>query len=788
MDYRLQAIFDDYPGGEIHGEQIKIPCPGHNSDGPSCQVRIMDDKIVPHCWPKICDQSFLTKMLNDKYDPRARPGPISPQAKADSTWIKSGSTKDFQPMEVWKPKKRKPTDVVIERRRTATYWYRDTDGSFTNFCVVRYDDPMGVAKKVTIPYTFRRLPDGREEWIIKGPNSNPWYGLEQLTSYSKQPILIVEGEKCVDVAKPSLGTGFISLGWYGGSGTYRKVDLGVLPDPDQVPEIILWPDADSPGQKWAYMGEENLYDQLTALGYAVRVVIDTEHDDGRDIADIILSDGDPWVVIRSAGSPVEIKCQAVYDSCAVARALSSTEDELKVMECGGYDACAQCHYSYVPAIIHPIQLTNKDPVLHDWAYIENEELFCDLLTGDCMKTSAFKNACASLPGYNTGKDNAVKTFLESPLTLNVRRRDFIPGKPMVHGDTLNLWKPLIWDNKDVEPSAWLKIGRHVFHNDIDFDHVLNYLAYMVQHPENKINHALLIQSATQGIGKNVFFRPIMRAFKRVGQQRTITNRDLTLPYNGWLMGTKLLEIEELNVKSDKLAVGNTLKDMCAAPPDDLSINQKFGAQINIMNIVQLIVYTNFDKPIRLEETDRRWYVVMSQAKPLKTALSDDEIDSTKNDQGIDEILSYLSRRDVSAFRYSDPPPVNTSKQHMIETSAPYYDIVMNMLEDDAWPLNKDIFTMTELEAGMKERDIRRVNRVQLAKTLRQVFKMEPFQGRDQLRVGPGKKIRPWIKHNVDHYQDKGDLVKAAYNSQQSTTSSHVVSLVSHKDIDDESLT
>src|ERR1700693_2344151 len=56
---------------------------------------------------------------------------------------------------------------------------------------------------------------------------------------------------------------------------------------------------------------------------------------------------------------------------------------------------------------------------------------------------------------------------------------------------------------------WRDHGRKIFGDD--FDHIEMWLAHRVQKPHVKINHALVIGSPKQGIGKDLFLSPIKRA-------------------------------------------------------------------------------------------------------------------------------------------------------------------------------------------------------------------------------------------------------------------------------------
>jgi hypothetical protein len=99
-----------------------------------------------------------------------------------------------------------------------------------------------------------------------------------------------------------------------------------------------------------------------------------------------------------------------------------------------------------------------------------------------------------------------------------------PGLPMVAYDRLiseggwierpgvrvfNLYRPPnIEPGNAAEAERWLDHIHKVYPNDDD--HIIKWLAQRVQHPEIKVNHALVL-GGLQGIGKDTLLEPVKRA-------------------------------------------------------------------------------------------------------------------------------------------------------------------------------------------------------------------------------------------------------------------------------------
>lgn len=137
---------------------------------------------------------------------------------------------------------------------TVQYIYRDASGAAV-LIANRYE-PKASAK-FFLPYDVTR-----QDW--KAPATRPLYNLDKITIADPQtPIWFVEGEKCAD-ALASLG--FLTTTSFGGCKALAKTDLSPL----KGRKVLIWPDYDEPGQKYA----ENLQSELTKI--AVNSVLSLE--------------------------------------------------------------------------------------------------------------------------------------------------------------------------------------------------------------------------------------------------------------------------------------------------------------------------------------------------------------------------------------------------------------------------------------------------------------------------------------------------------------------------------
>lgn len=140
------------------------------------------------------------------------------------------------------PKHGRPKDDYI-------WAWKDEKGNITHY-TCRFDAENG---KEFAPFTFcKNSQTGNLAWRWKGVGkAKKLYNLDDIVSRPEKPILIVEGEKCCEVAKkfPQIKSDYI-LTTSGGCSSYSGMDWAPLKNR----KVIIFPDADkdpNKGKKWA---------------------------------------------------------------------------------------------------------------------------------------------------------------------------------------------------------------------------------------------------------------------------------------------------------------------------------------------------------------------------------------------------------------------------------------------------------------------------------------------------------------------------------------------------------
>jgi hypothetical protein len=195
------------------------------------------------------------------------------------------------------------------------------------------------------------------------------------------------------------------------------------------------------------------------------------------------------------------------------------------------------------------------------------------------------------------------------------------------------------------------------------------MAFKVQHPGEKINHAILI-IGDSGIGKDSFYGPFLYAVGGRSQRNihTVDHGEELVSQFTYGLETEVLILNELRQPEgkDRRAMENHLKPIIAAPPEYLTINRKGMHPYRAVNRVLVLAGSNYDVPISLPSDDRRWFVVKSTARHIPDAEGRAMWNWYKKGGGFEAIAAWLQARDVSMFNPGARPPMTEAKALMIE--------------------------------------------------------------------------------------------------------------------------
>ena len=218
---------------------------------------------------------------------------------------------------------------------------------------------------------------------------------------------------------------------------------------------------------------------------------------------------------------------------------------------------------------------------------------------------------------------------------------------------------------DITP--WLEHCRRLVPDPDSLKHIFDVMAFKLQHPQRKINHAIL-HMGIQGSGKDTMYHPfIWGVCGDNSVNRGLLDSDTMSSQFNYALESEILILNELREPDakDRRALANKLKPVIAAPPEYLSINRKGLHPYDMANRLLVLAFSNDPVPITLDSQDRRWFAIKSTA-PRMTPEAGAAMWKWFDQGGASACAAWLYARDVRAFNPGAAPPMTEFKMTLVE--------------------------------------------------------------------------------------------------------------------------
>lgn len=322
------------------------------------------------------------------------------------------------------------------------------------------------------------------------------------------------------------------------------------------------------------------------------------------------------------------------------------------------------------------------------------------------------------------------------------------GQPVI-----NLYRPSQLRPAEGDVTPWLEHARYILPDKHARRTVLDWMAYLLQHPERKMNWAVFL-GGTQGTGKDALFEPMRLA---LGDHNTaiVSPDDLASGWTDWLKDTKLVMVQEF-AAFEKKALMNRLKSLITSPPTKLRINAKNTPQYYIPNLASFVFFSNYHDALVLEQDDRRFFVYWSPAEPREVTYYQQLYEWMRTNAAA--VFAHLLQRDVSNFDAVGHAPMTSDKADVIRDSAsPLEQYLRAQFEANEKPMHRDLVVINRLLDHLPEH-VGRVSVKAVSQVLRRLGASELPK---QLRLPEGRP-RVWALRRADLYEQmtEGELTKA----------------------------
>jgi hypothetical protein len=317
------------------------------------------------------------------------------------------------------------------------------------------------------------------------------------------------------------------------------------------------------------------------------------------------------------------------------------------------------------------------------------------------------------------------------------------GEFLKAGREWNLWRPSEIVAQEGDTTMWDGQLAHLFPDQKQRDHLLDWLAGVLQRLGVKPLHALLLIGAEQGTGKSWVLRVLA---KLIGDAnwRPLTQDILASGFTGWAMRTKLVTVEELRTLG-RAELANKLHPWITQ--QEMSVNEKNLPSFILDQVIAFAFMSNRLDAIRVDNSDRRYLVLKTEARPHPGGIPYyiRLYDLLNNKAALGAILHQLMTRDLRGYNICGRAPETAAKDELKRATAS--DLVKWMAENsDEEPYSYKAVTLKEIEEAMP-----RHIRCSTGQIIEAMEQSGYYSFPKQIRPGgaEAKKKRVWLNPSVE---------------------------------------
>lgn len=311
---------------------------------------------------------------------------------------------------------------------------------------------------------------------------------------------------------------------------------------------------------------------------------------------------------------------------------------------------------------------------------------------------------------------------------------------------LNYWRP-----SDVTPAPgdvtrFTDHVKYLFPEGPEGDILLDYLAFQIQHPGEKVHWAVLLEG-DQGNGKS-YFATVMRLVLGAHNVKMVNNDQLHEPFTHWQRNTQLIVVEEMMAKG-RLELMNKLKPMITEPW--CQIREMYRPAYEQPNRFNFLFFTNHGDSLLIDNKDRRYCILKTDSPPHPDANAyyAPLFDWTRANGPA--LAHYLENRPLGNFMPKAHAPMTAGKRAMIRQSmTPLKQFIDEHVQAKEYPLQWDLISISALVKPLTVEFNLRTNTKEIAN----VFKDLGYLDLGRKRTGQDdERVYMWAVRDFDTYLD-----------------------------------
>lgn len=265
----------------------------------------------------------------------------------------------------------------------------------------------------------------------------------------------------------------------------------------------------------------------------------------------------------------------------------------------------------------------------------------------------------------------------------------------------NTWQGIECKARKGSIAPWTKLLKHLIPDAKEREAVIDWMSFQVQFPEKKLNWQI-IHNGTHGCGKDSLYKPLGMIFGH--SAGVVAAEELHSNFNSYLIRKKFLILEEIYKPGMRdFDIANKLKLLAASSAGGtMTINEKFKVPTIQANVLAFVALSNHEDCLFVENSERRYFGIKSECKPLDPKFYMKYYDWLDNEAGYECLYDYLLKRDISKMDLNIPFETEATKM-LKATSVPEYEVAISeMIESNQPPFNMELVFVQDIMMRLKE--------------------------------------------------------------------------------------
>ena len=230
-----------------------------------------------------------------------------------------------------------------------------------------------------------------------------------------------------------------------------------------------------------------------------------------------------------------------------------------------------------------------------------------------------------------------------------------------------------------------------------FDYIEKWIAHLIQKPYEKPGICIVVQGE-QGVGKDTYFDFVGRMLGEYFFNTARASEDVFNRFNGHLKKTLLLKFEEASFMTNKQH-DSALKSLITC--EKQAYEDKGAGIIKLDSYVRVVMTTNAEVPVPIEQTDRRFMLVKASSERMGDLEFWKSTHAVLNKKStLEAYYMYLLNLDISNFNPRDRP-ITEYYETVKESFIPYHAQYFQRCIEESQEINTWNWKARELMDSMK---------------------------------------------------------------------------------------